>query len=259
MSRPVGSALAPHTLSSTGDCRPHGSTGLPHPSGITLVSCCSACAMDFQAFSCASSLQPFGSIWLLLPSGSALVLSRTAFVSVLRCRGSVLLSRSLMSPVLSALQLHLGLHQHGLSLGHSSPWRSLPILIKAPLSIVSAVGLHPGLSAGGSTLNPPACLSVLAPSSIFSTGDPAFGCSLFPAFMVSALASFSFHSPMDYCVLEHLETAPRGILSRVHRVLLHFCTPSSTHSRSPEFYLNSPVINLLCTQNSFFKFHLPRA
>lgn len=95
-----------------------------------------------------AALRPSSSIWLLLPSGSALVLSRTAFVSVLRCRGYVLLSRSLMSSVLSALQLRLGLHQHGVThrLGEdcqSSSWLLSPSSLPWACILAFLLGVPP--------------------------------------------------------------------------------------------------------------------
>ncbi|ROL51335.1 hypothetical protein DPX16_22431 [Anabarilius grahami] len=88
--RPVGSASAPPSLSSSRDHRPYGSTGLSNPSSSTLASHHSACTTDFLAFSCASSLHPFGSVRLCLPYGSALILSHTGFASVLRSLFGVL-------------------------------------------------------------------------------------------------------------------------------------------------------------------------
>lgn len=74
-------------VGSTWNHHPHGSIGLPSPSGSTLVSCRFAYTTDFWAVLCASSLQPFNSVGLLLPNGSASVLSHTGSSLVLQHPG----------------------------------------------------------------------------------------------------------------------------------------------------------------------------
>ncbi|XDV16187.1 hypothetical protein PO909_016012 [Leuciscus waleckii] len=75
-SRPVGSALAPPTFSSTRD---------PYPTGSPLVYCHTAFATDFRAVRYSPTLHPFGCSGFLPPAGYVSVLSHTVIAPVLGC------------------------------------------------------------------------------------------------------------------------------------------------------------------------------
>ncbi|XDV36185.1 hypothetical protein PO909_006014 [Leuciscus waleckii] len=177
--RPVSFTLAPPSFGSIWDCRPYGSTGLPHPSGSNLVSCRSACTMDFWAFWLHFVPPPFWLFWAppslqlqlgpqshrlrLSPLASWLHLGRSSlqFRLGLQIHQCCLFS--------SALHLRLDLYIHRLRLSLPS---TCQVSIMAPPSLDSAFGLRPGCALGPhlavpalvSSLDPPTVTWFLLPS-----------------------------------------------------------------------------------------------
>lgn len=77
--RPFSFSLAPCSLSSTKVHQSSDSTGLPCPSGPTLVRCRPYYTTVFHCSGCASSLHPSGSVGLLLPSSVVLVRAPSSY------------------------------------------------------------------------------------------------------------------------------------------------------------------------------------
>ncbi|KAI2652954.1 Gasdermin-E [Labeo rohita] len=172
--RPSGSTPALSSLISTVARWPTSSTGLPRPSGSTLVGRCPAFASGLRSSSSASSLHPTGSVGLLPPSSSTFVLGCSC--SALDLRSSA--SASTLRILGVALDYRLSVSTSGSTSTCSATVSRPPGVVSssstmAPPSVGSTVGRHDGCGLGLAwllLLRVPPEFS-LAPPSVVTTLD----------------------------------------------------------------------------------------
>lgn len=163
--RPVEQSVPPWLLTllgSTWDLCPCNSSGVLRPSVSTLVHYHSIIAMDFRTFGCTSSLHPNGSCGLLLLSSSTLILGRSAFSSVFQSPGYAPVAHHCSYALPSRTFDVAGPINSSASPRVSTTIGSICQASSMTPPYNSAMGLHPGPSAGDSTLAPPTFVSTLA-------------------------------------------------------------------------------------------------
>lgn len=152
----TSSVLAPPSLGSTLDHWPYGSTGLPCPSGSTLIRRrLTYTPLPCKPSACVPSLHPYGSVWLhLLCAVSPFLWLRMAPPSLRLHLGPQLHRLNLRC---SSLRLRLGLQDHQCHL--------IPSACRAPLSLASSPSVIPLVS---SAKSPPLLLPPSIPSFILA-------------------------------------------------------------------------------------------
>lgn len=181
--RPAGSTLAPRP---TWDHSYYRSTGLPRPSGYTLVSCLHGLSGSLSATRPITPLASSDSTFSLASPWFSVALAPPQFSGTLassRPCGFAFVSRTFCVD-----QSHLLFSLPGSTPSSVPPQSVVPQILPASSSLPRlALGLHPGLPAGDSALARPIIISALAPPS------SARSCSVC---ILPAIRSFSSH---PYC------------------------------------------------------------